>query len=165
MKTLYLLRHAKSSWKNPQLKDVNRPLSGRGKNDAPLMGKLLKKMGEKPEIIISSPAKRAMATAKRIAMEIGIKKKSVVTDERLYMAGREDFIKVIGETEKSVERLMLVSHNFGVTDFANFITESDIVNIPTCGVVRVDLDMTKWKDIASTKGKLIFFISPKRYAD
>jgi len=165
MKTLYLVRHAKSSWKNPELNDLDRPLNARGKTDAPKMGKLLKKLGEQPDLIISSPAKRAARTASKIAREIGYPVKKIVKEDKLYMAGHEDFFGVISKVKKSVGKLMIVSHNFGLTIFANFITGSDLVNIPTAGIVRIDFDINKWKEIKDTTGKLIFFEYPKKNND
>jgi phosphohistidine phosphatase len=162
MKTLYLVRHAKSSWKNPGLKDLERPLNARGKNDAPKMGKLLKKLGEQPDLIISSPAKRALRTAAKIAKETGYPVKKIVKDEMLYLAGQDDFFAVISKMKKSVNRMMIVSHNFGLTIFANFLLGSDIINIPTAGIVRIDFDIKKWKEIKDARGKLIFFEYPKK---
>ena len=164
MKTLYLVRHAKSSWKNTSLEDIKRPLNGRGRNNAVQMGKLLKKGKEFPQLIISSPAKRAYDTAKRIAMELGYPVKKIVRDERLYMAGDDEYFEVIKEVKKRVDRLMIVSHNFGLTIFANRITGTDLVNIPTAGVVRTDFDLKKWqgikKSVKKSPGSLIFFESP-----
>ncbi len=165
MKTLYLVRHSKSSWKNPELKDLARPLNARGKADAPKMGKLMKKLGEIPDLIISSPAKRAFKTASKIASEIGYQFKKIVKEDKLYMAGQDEFFAVISKVKKSATRLMIVSHNFGLTIFANFISGSDIVNIPTSGIVRIDFDIDKWKEIKQTKGKLIFFEYPKKNDD
>src|SRR5258706_9353848 len=130
MKKLYVVRHDKSSWKNPDLNDIKRPLSARGKNDAPKMGKLLNEMHEQADLIISSAAKRAKNTAKKIAREIKFPVKKIVYDERLYMAETEDFIKVISGVKKPVKNLMIVSHNFGLTIFSNEISEADIINIP-----------------------------------
>ena len=165
MKTLYLTRHAKSSWKKPELKDLDRPLNARGKADAPKMGKLLKKMEEIPELIISSPAKRAFKTASAIAKETGSPVKNIIKDIRLYMAGDDEFFDVISEVKKRFNKLMIVSHNFGLTIFANLVTGSDIINIPTAGIVKVEFDVNKWKEIRETKGKLIFFEYPKKRTD
>lgn len=165
MRTLFLVRHAKSSWDTPGLNDKERPLNKRGKSDAPKMGKLLKKRNEFPELIISSPAKRAYSTAKRIAKELSYKEKDIIKNKELYMADTEDFYTVIQNTGKNVYKLMLFSHNYGITYFANFISNSDIDNIPTCGLVRIDFDMESWKQISETKGKLIYFEYPKKYPD
>jgi phosphohistidine phosphatase len=160
-KTLYLVRHAKSSWKNPELSDSERPLNKRGKHDAPLIGRFLKQKNEIPELLVSSTAKRALKTAENFAEELHSSKK-IVSDESLYMAGIDDFISVIENIEDSINSVMLFSHNPGITDFANYITGSDIENIPTAGTVRIDFSMKSWKDCRKTKGELKFFISPKK---
>jgi phosphohistidine phosphatase len=160
-KILYLVRHAKSSWKNPGLADTERPLNKRGKHDAPLMGKTLRSRREIPEMLISSPAKRAFSTAKHFAKEFNYKKEKIEISEILYMASVSDFYNAIVKCDNSIKSIMLFSHNPGITDFANLITGSDIENIPTSGTVRIDFDIEKWVDIKKTKGEIKFFISPK----
>ena len=159
-KTLYLVRHAKSSWKNPELSDSERPLNKRGKHDAPLIGRFLKQKNEIPELLVSSPAKRALKTAELFAEELHIKKK-IIPEESLYMTGINDFISVIENIDDSVNSIMLFSHNPGITGFANYITGSDVENIPTAGTARIDFNINRWKDFRKTKGELKFFISPK----
>lgn len=163
MKILYLVRHAKSSWEQIDRSDTERPLSKRGKSDAPMMGKLLASKGECPELIVSSHAKRAMSTAKRIAKELDYPQKKIVVNEELYMADSDDYYKIIDAVPNSVNKLMIFSHNYGITYFANHISDSNIDNIPTCGIVRVDFETGKWKEIKNTKGKLAFFEYPKKY--
>jgi len=162
-KTLYLVRHAKSSWKNEGLTDEERPLNKRGKHDAPFMGKQLGQRGEKPDLLISSPAKRALSTAKLFARELGYAKENIVVMEELYMADVSDFIKIIQNINDKAVSIMLFSHNPGITYFANFISGSDIENIPTAGVVRIDLDISSWIDAGKTKGNRVFFEYPKKY--
>lgn len=163
MLSLYLIRHAKSSWDTPGLKDNERPLNKRGKIDAPKMGKILKNRGEFPDLIISSPAKRAYSTAKRIAKELKYNIDNILKDEKLYMADTEDFLSVIRNTKKNVYKLMILSHNYGITYFANYISGSDINNIPTCGIVRIDFEIDSWEQINTNKGKLVYFEYPKKY--
>ncbi|MEO8512420.1 MAG: histidine phosphatase family protein [Ignavibacteria bacterium] len=165
MRSLYLIRHAKSSWDNPLLKDKLRPLNSRGKQDAPLIGNILSKLGAKPDIIITSPAKRAKSTAKRIAHETGYKESDIILNDFLYMAGIEDFVKVIKDISDKNKEVMLFSHNYGITDFANYISNSDIENIPTCGAVKIVFEFDTWKKIEKEKGKLAFFEYPKKYKD
>ena len=162
MRTIYLLRHAKSSWKQPELSDLERPLNKRGKRDAPKMGKLLRKRKEIPGLIISSPAKRAFATAKRFAQELKYRIKKIVKRKQLYMGTTEDFIDTISQAEKKFKSIMLVSHNPGITVFANEVSDSHIDNIPTSGVVRIDFDINDWGEIKGSKGKMIFFEYPKK---
>jgi phosphohistidine phosphatase len=160
-KTLYLVRHAKSSWKHAGLDDSQRPLNKRGKHDAPLMGRTLKHRGEIPELIISSPAKRAISTAKYFAEEIGYPENKIIVNDELYFADINNYLHLIEETDDSLERIMLFSHNPGITYFVNYLTGSNIENIPTAGIARIDLGIGSWKDIKNTKGELNFFVSPK----
>lgn len=163
MHSLYLVRHAKSSWAEPGLKDSSRPLNKRGKRDAPMMGKLLKNIGEIPDLMVSSPAKRAYSTAKLIAIETGYQEKFIIINESLYMADIEDFVCVIENVNTDIKKLMLFSHNYGITNFANFISSSDIEIIPTCGIVKINFDFDSWKKINNEKGKIEFFEYPKKY--
>lgn len=165
MRSLYLVRHAKSSWDIPGLSDLERPLNKRGKHDAPMMGKLLKNMGEIPDLIITSPAKRANSTAKRIATEIDYNEKGITINDLLYMADIENFIEVIKDVNEKFKKIMIFSHNYGITDFANYISTSDIENIPTCGVVKIDFKFDSWNKIKKEKGKLVFFEYPKKYTN
>jgi phosphohistidine phosphatase len=164
-KTLYLVRHAKSSWKNESLSDAERPLNKRGKHDAPLMGSILKQRDKTPDVIISSPAKRALSTAKLFAEELGYAKKNIVIMEELYMADVSDFLEIIRNINDSAESIMLFSHNPGITYFANFISGSVIENIPTAGTIRIDLNIKSWMETGKIKGTLIFFEYPKKYQD
>lgn len=159
------MRHAKSSWDTPGLNDSERPLNSRGKKNAPFMGKLLKGKNEIPDLIISSPAKRAYSTAKRIAEEVSYPGKKIFKEEKLYMADTGEFLSVIGNTLQNINKLMLISHNSGITRFANFISGENLDNIPTAGIVRIDFDMDSWNQITETKGKIIFFEYPKKYTD
>src|SRR4030095_2808978 len=163
MRSLYLVRHAKSSWAHPELADRDRPLNDRGKTDALKMGRLLAERNDIPEHLVSSPAKRAYSTAKRIAGELGYNVKHIEKNDLLYLADADEFFKVISEIPKKIEKLMLFSHNYGITYFANYISGSNIENIPTCGIVRVDFEAGSWKDIEKQKGKLIYFEYPKKY--
>lgn len=165
MKNLILVRHAKSSWDNAGLSDMERPLNKRGKHDAPMMGRILAGKGEKPDLIISSPAKRALSTAKRISVELGYERSSIKINNSLYMADNDDFLRVIGEVKDEVSCLMIFSHNYGITDFVNSITGESISNIPTCGIVKAELNLDSWSDIINTKGKMIYFEYPKKYTD
>lgn len=163
MKSLYLVRHAKSSWDNPSLEDSKRPLNHRGKENAVLMGKILRKRNEIPDLIISSNAKRARNTARRFAKEIGYPIKDIIEDKKLYMADSIDFEKVISKVNDDIKALMLFSHNPGITNFLNSISGSDITNIPTSGICRIDFDIKSWNEINDSKGNLIYFDYPKKY--
>lgn len=162
MKTLFLVRHAKSSWDDPSLRDFDRPLNARGKKDAPKMGKRLRKKNVLPNLIISSPAKRARSTAKRIARELGYDISGIQLEESLYHAEPETIAHVIAQLPDAIQTVMVVGHNPGLTDFANQYIQVRIDNIPTCGVVAAQFAIQSWKDITQAKGKLKFFDYPKQ---
>jgi phosphohistidine phosphatase len=162
MKTLYLTRHAKSSWKNPELSDIERPLNKRGKRDAPFMGNILKEQGVKPDILISSPAVRARKTAVAIAKNIDYPKSKILIDENIYESSSSDLIKIIQGIDDKYNSVMMFGHNPAFTMLNNYLTDSYIDNIPTCGVVGIHFN-SSWKKIGSEAGKTIFFIYPKLF--
>jgi phosphohistidine phosphatase len=164
MKRLYLIRHAKSSWKEAMVTDFERPLNKRGKRDAPLMAKRLKSYQIQPDLLISSPAKRAAKTAKIIAEEIDFPRKRIVYDESIYEAGVSSLVHVIRHLENSVNHVMLVGHNPGLTMVANFLTNTVIENIPTCGIVCVEFPTDCWEEIEAGNGTIVFFDYPKKHA-
>ncbi len=164
MKTLYLVRHAKSSWDNPELADFDRPLNDRGKRDAPRMGKKLREREIHPNLIISSPAKRAMSTGKRIAEALGFPQKNIKTDQGLYHANAEELLSIVQKLPDTCERIVLIGHNPGLTDFANDLTRDQavITNVPTCGVVAYEFDVNSWQQVDFGKGRFLFFDYPKK---
>ena len=163
MKTLALIRHAKSSWKNPDLTDRERPLNDRGMRDAPFMGKLLGEKAIKPALMISSPAKRAMSTARIIARELGYPASDIVVHESLYMGNTEDFLRILCDLNDAHKTVLVVGHNPEITLFANYITGDHIDNVPTCGIVCADLAVNEWKGVSRGIAKLRFFEYPKKY--
>jgi phosphohistidine phosphatase len=169
MKTLYLVRHAKSSWDNPEQNDFDRPLNDRGKKNAPRMGKRLKEKKITPDMMISSPAERAFATCKEFARVLGFPDEKIKADKRLYHASEDQLLKVIQELKDSPrdgeEVVMLFGHNPGLTEFANALLNEDQENIPTCGVVAATLNITHWKEARFGCGKMSFFDYPKRNSD
>ncbi|MFC1493801.1 histidine phosphatase family protein [Thermodesulfobacteriota bacterium] len=162
MKTLYLVRHAKSSWNYPKLDDFERPLNKRGRKSAPLMGEILKNLKVAPDLLISSPANRAAMTARIIADGINYPLEKIQYNEDLYLSGESILIHVIEHLEDAVKEAMLIGHNPGFTDLANYISDQRISNIPTCGVFCVDLNISSWAEIGKSCGKLIFFEFPKK---
>ncbi len=163
MKTLYLIRHAKSSWEATDIEDFERPLNERGKRDSPRMGKRLKEKDIHPDLILSSPAKRALSTAKKIAKILSYPKENIKTDRKLYHADEDTILAVTQNLKDKFNTVMLFGHNPGLTDFVNTLMdgEFDIDNVPTCGVVAFTFGMDSWKDLTWGKGKLLFFDYPK----
>jgi phosphohistidine phosphatase len=167
VKTLYIIRHAKSSWDASNIDDFERPLNDRGKRDAPRMGKRLKEKDIHPTLLLSSPAKRALSTAKRIAKVLKYPIDDIKTDRRLYHADEETMLTVVRELKDKQDVVMIFSHNPGLTEFVNSLMdgELDIDNVPTCGVVAFQLNFETWKDVDWGKGKLLFFDYPKSKED
>jgi phosphohistidine phosphatase len=161
MKCLILVRHAKSDWGNPSLDDFDRPLSERGKTDAPAMARRLLDKKMKIDLFVSSPAKRAARTAKAFAEEFNAKKKRLIFRQELYLPSSSDFEKVIAEINNKFETVAVFSHNNGITDFANRLTDTSIDNIPTCGVFAVKADCRDWKAFSGAKKEFWFFDYPK----
>jgi phosphohistidine phosphatase len=162
MKTLTLVRHAKSSWKHPELPDADRPLNKRGEKDAPAMGQRLAAKALSPDLIVTSPAKRALKTAKMVAGEIGYPKKKLVIDERVYLADVVELMSVLCELDNHYKDVFLVGHNPGLTNLVNDLMDASILNVPTCGVVRAKFNIETWKALGKGMGKLEFFDYPKR---
>jgi phosphohistidine phosphatase len=162
MKYLYLVRHAKSSWDEPGLSDLERPLNNRGKKDAPLMGKIIADKKIKPDLIISSPAQRARKTAIAFAEEFGIKKKEIIFDEKIYEATSSELIEVIRNFNNDFQTVMLFGHNPGLTNLSNSLSQKIIDNIPTCGIVALKFD-DDWKNIKPKSAVQEFFEYPKLY--
>ena len=148
MKTLFLVRHAKSSKDDPTLADRDRPLADRGLKEAPKMGKRLAKRDVKPDLLVSSPALRALTTAQLIADEIGCERKDIVVDDRLYASSADALLAVIRELDKKFDRVMLFGHNPEFADLAHRLS-SDIVDMPTCAVAEFRFDTTKWSDVGT----------------
>ncbi|QHT66563.1 histidine phosphatase family protein [Rhodocytophaga rosea] len=163
MKTLYLVRHAKSSWDDTALDDFDRPLNDRGKKDAPLMGYILHQQHILPDLLLSSPAKRAHSTAKKIAKAVGYAKKDIQTNKNIYHAGPGQLLEIIQSLHSVEHSVMLVGHNPGLTDLSNLLCRKHIDNIPTCGVVCIEFDIEKWNQVMPESGRFIFFDYPKKH--
>jgi phosphohistidine phosphatase len=162
MKTLILVRHAKSSWDAIGLEDYERPLNERGKEDAPAMAKRLRDKKIKVDVFISSPAKRAHKTARYFAKEYGLDKKDVVLEDRLYGASAAGFSEVVSQIKNKHKTAVIFSHNPGLTEFANTLTSINIDNMPTSSIFAVEADCKKWADFNESEKKFLFFDYPKK---
>lgn len=159
-RTLYLARHAKSSWKDSSLSDFERPLNKRGKNDAPAMGEILKERNVKPDLIISSPAKRAKKTACIIGEKIGYPEDKIVFNKDIYEASSRELLSIIHNLNGNINSVMLFGHNPAFTMLNNILGDKYIDNIPTCGVVALQFEKS-WNELNEKSGKLLFFEYPK----
>jgi len=160
MKTLILVRHAKSSWDDTSLPDKDRPLNNRGKRDAPKMGERLAKRDAKPDLILSSPARRALKTAEIIAGKLDYKRKDIVVDDRLYAVKSDDLLDVISKLGDKLERVMVFGHNPELTEVAHRLS-SEITHMPTCAVAEFTFDAMSWSNIGKEKPAKVSLQYPK----
>ena len=165
MKQLILIRHAKSSWSDYSIPDFDRPLNERGKKDAPVMAERLLKREIKIDAFISSPAKRAKKTAEAFAKTYGIKKEKIKFIDELYLATPNVFSAVISAIDDKYDSIAVFSHNNGITDFANQLTETRIDEIPTCGIFAIKLRSKHWSEFDTAEKEFLFFDSPKLNQD
>ena len=161
MKTIILVRHAKSSWDDFSLKDEDRPLTDRGKKNAPDMAKRLLKKKIPIDAILSSPAKRAKSTAEYFAKEYDIAKKKITLVPELYMASSDAFIRTIRNAPEKADSIALFSHNDGITQFANSLSDARVDHMPTCSVFAVKVDIDSWNEFEPGKAEFYFFDYPK----
>lgn len=159
MKTIYILRHAKSSWDDADLADFDRPLNARGAATAPFMGKVMRHHGFEPDVILSSPAVRARETAKLAASTGGLSGE-IRFEERIYEASPQTLRQVVAELSEEFESVMLVGHNPGMEGFIRLLT-GRLESMPTAALAVIDVDIDGWKDIAPGSGKLRTLIRPK----
>ncbi|MBV2133396.1 histidine phosphatase family protein [Pseudomonas sp. MAP12] len=150
MKVLFLVRHGQSSWDDVKLADRDRPLTDKGKSDAVKMGKRLAESEVALDMIVSSPAQRALATAETIARKLDFKRKSIVQDERLYSGQVDDLLRLIREVGDDHKRVMLAGHNPLLSELVLELADKD-VNLPTCAVAILRFDTKSWAKIGRKK--------------
>jgi phosphohistidine phosphatase len=155
MKALFLIRHAKSRWDAPSLADIDRPLNHRGKRDAPKVGERLAKRRVKPDLILSSPAMRALATAEIIAKKPDYRRRNIVVDDRPYAVEADELLDVIRQLDDRAQSVMLIGHNPELTELAHRFA-SEITHLPTCAVAEFTFDAKWWSRIGKdTPAKLV----------
>ena len=162
MKSLIIIRHAKSSWDFSTLNDFDRPLNERGHKDAPMMAKRLLDKQITIDAFISSTAKRAFTTAAYFAEAYDVKEKNIIKIPELYHAAPVVFYDVIKTVDDSLNCIALFSHNPGITDFVNQLTNTKIDDMPTCAVFAVNIKIESWKKFADAEKDFWFFDYPKR---
>ena len=161
MKTLFLLRHAKSSWDHPNLTDAQRPLNKRGQRDAPMIASRMAEKWPSPEQVICSTALRAQETA-AVMKKYWWKKTPVQSESSLYDDSVAGSLKIIHDANPTAQSLALVFHNPTITFLANSLGSLDIDNIPTCGIVILRSETKEWEEISAGCCELIDFDFPKR---
>jgi phosphohistidine phosphatase len=162
MKRLTLVRHAKSSWAAPATPDRDRVLTDRGERDARMMGRRLVARKARPSLIISSPAARAVATARSIAAALSYPSEFLQLEDRAYLASPADLLELVQSQRDDFSDLMLVGHNPGLTDLVNqLLPELELDNLPTGGAVAIEVDIDQWEHLREGKARLAYFDYPK----
>ncbi|WNO09059.1 SixA phosphatase family protein [Teredinibacter sp. KSP-S5-2] len=165
MKYLHLIRHAKSSWRDPGVPDVNRPLNKRGRASCALMAEKIAQSGCAFNHVYCSPAVRAQSTIERILTELAIGSDVFRIDDQLYTFDHMDLVYWLRELEDEASSIVIVGHNPAFTELHNYLAEAEIENIPTCGYVQLILDIENWRDIRANSGKQSVFIYPKMFTE
>ncbi len=155
------MRHAKSSWKDPGLKDFDRPLKKRGRENAPVMARRLTRRHSLPQLILSSPAVRARQTSERVIPELGGSVQSVIYEPLLYQRDVDTLLNVIRKIDDRFSDVLLIGHNPELTALANFLASQEINEIVTCGLVSLRLPVESWQHIQAHSGTVLFEDSPK----
>jgi len=163
MKTLYLIRHAKSDWK-PDLTDFKRPLNKRGIKDTPFMAKKLIELEFNPELIICSSAQRTTATAQLICEEINYPQEEILFNQSIYESSIDNLISLINQFPNKNNEIALIGHNPSITMLANYLTGNYIGNMPTCSIVKIELEIDNWNEVIEGIGIQKYFIYPKAFS-
>jgi phosphohistidine phosphatase len=165
MRTLYLTRHAKSSWEDPRTDDFNRPLNERGERDAPHMAKVFAQRGELVDLIVSSPAVRALTTARIFAKALASDENLIKQDKRIYLAPAENLLHLVNLLPNEAMHVMIFGHNPGFTDLIHYLGDGDVGDLPTCSTVRLDFTIDTWGEVSRGLGTLVWFDHPKGHPE
>ena len=157
-KSFIFVRHAKSSWAEPELKDRDRPLNNRGKRDGPFMAKYCQMKELHLDKLISSPAKRAYHTSQYFSKEFGLE---VEKESDLYFGSESDWMYLINSLDESIKLPAFFSHNPTITYFSNKLGNASLDNVPTCGVVHFESKANKWSEVGEHNTKMVNFYFPK----
>ncbi|WP_113653706.1 SixA phosphatase family protein [Pedobacter namyangjuensis] len=160
MKELIIIRHAKSDWGNSSLKDFDRPLNKRGMTNAPEMANRLVKQNIIPDLIVSSPALRAITTAKHFAQAWQIADKEIKLEPNIYEASRQTLFDIINDFDDRYSRIAVFGHNPGLTDLLNYLN-GHVYEMPTCGVCYLQFPIDNWSMLSHGTGKALLFDYPK----
>jgi len=163
VKKIYLIRHAKSSLNEKGMSDFERPLNKRGKLDLPFMANRLKDFGIKPDLILSSTAKRAKKSAKTIAETVGYSTNDITYKEALYDSSYTTYRYLLDSLDDKLNSIFIVAHNPTLTEVGERLSGAILTNIPTCSIVCIEFDVKSFKDIEEESGKIIFFDYPKKH--
>ena len=162
MKKLFIVRHAKSSWGNPGILDLQRGLNKRGKRDAPRMGERLSARSVEIDRMITSPAVRARKTAEIISMALDHPWDELMIDERLYLAGVDEILTVIHEVPDYIDQVMVFGHNPGMTNLINTLCTFYLDNLPTCGIFELTYMIDTWSQVEDVAPEHTYYDYPKK---
>lgn len=164
MKKLHLIRHAKSSWSDGSLGDIERPLNPRGMNACELMAKLIWEAGCRFEHVFCSVAVRAQSTIENISYQLAERELTWQVDPALYTFEYSDLLAWCQQLDDALSAVVIVGHNAAITDFCNKIAKQTIDNVPTCGYVQLILNIDTWKELSAGAGELRSFLKPKMFS-
>jgi phosphohistidine phosphatase len=162
MKTLYLIRHAKSGWSEPDTSDFERTISKKGKKDINTMGSYLSLTGVSPQLILSSCALRAQQTTDILAEKISYSGEKHYLQE-LYHTGLEEIKEIISIQDEKIESMFIIGHNPQLHELANTLITEHISKFPSLGIIAIDFEIDSWEEIYTVKGSIDFFIFPKQF--
>ncbi len=163
MKTIYVVRHAKAGLGGAHTGDFDRKLDEVGLKAAHFMAELLEEKGVVPELVLASPAQRALSTAGIFCDILGYPKERLETRMEIYEGGAGRLLTILQEIADTSKTVMLFGHNPTMTSFSNLLSEGDIDSLATCGVVRIDLDLEMWREVRPGSGKLVWYEFPKKH--
>lgn len=161
MKTLTIIRHAKSSWEQENLSDFERPLNERGRRDAPVMAARLKQAVGQPALIVSSPALRAITTARVFADVLGISTDSIQLQAKIYEASVGTLMQIIHDFDDHCPHIAIFGHNPGFSELSQRLAHCDFDELPTCGIAHISLPAKHWRDVSAGSGSLLYRSWPK----
>jgi phosphohistidine phosphatase len=155
MKQLLLIRHAKSSWEDENIDDLERPLSDRGKREAKSLGKLLAKNGIKPQLIISSPARRAKKTANKIVKQLNYPEIKIKINSLIYSGSLSSLLTLVNSLDKEIDQVFIIGHDPSIMELGNYLSNANIKKLSTSGFMLINFSEISWKDITKGRGRLV----------
>ena len=161
MRTLTIIRHAKSSWEQEGLHDFERPLNERGRRDAPVMASRLKHAAALPDLLLSSPALRAITTARIFAQALGISPEAIQLQAKIYEASVSTLLQIVRGLDDQYAHIALFGHNPGLSELSRKLAHCDFDELPTCGMVQISLPVEHWRDVSANSGQLLYSSWPK----
>ena len=161
MYRLSLIRHAKSSWDHAELSDFERPLNDRGRRDAPVMAARLKARGAPPDVLVSSPALRAISTARVFASVWGVPGDEILLQSKIYEASAGTLLSVVNGFDDRHRHIALFGHNPGLSQLAHLLADCSFDDLPTCGIAQLSLTIRRWADATPGCGTLVYSSRPK----